>query len=111
MISIEVIEHLLLPRFLLKSAVQALRVGGVFVLSTPFHGYWKNLALAVVNKFDYHWHPLRDFGHVKFFSKKTLATLFQEQGLQVQRILTVGGVPALARGMIVEAVKAAGQDV
>jgi 2-polyprenyl-6-hydroxyphenyl methylase/3-demethylubiquinone-9 3-methyltransferase len=103
----EVIEHLLLPRLLLASAFQALRAGGVFVLSTPFHGYWKNLALAVTNKFDDHWHPLRDFGHVKFFSKKTLSNLFMEQGLQVDRILALGRVPPLARSMIVEAVKPA----
>jgi 2-polyprenyl-6-hydroxyphenyl methylase/3-demethylubiquinone-9 3-methyltransferase len=107
-ISIEVIEHLLLPRFLIESAVRALRMGGVFVLSTPFHGYWKNLALALTNKFDSHWHPMRDFGHVKFFSKKTLSALLRERELQVRRIHTVGRVPPLARNMVLEAVKPGG---
>jgi 2-polyprenyl-3-methyl-5-hydroxy-6-metoxy-1,4-benzoquinol methylase len=100
-VSMEVIEHLLLPRILLRNALLALRPGGLFVLSTPFHGYWKNLALALVNKFDDHWHPLRDFGHVKFFSKKTLFSLFREHGLKVERFLPVGRLPLLACSMII----------
>jgi 2-polyprenyl-6-hydroxyphenyl methylase/3-demethylubiquinone-9 3-methyltransferase len=104
-VSIEVIEHLLLPRLLLHRAVEALRPGGVLVLTTPFHGYWKNLALALAGRFDEHWHPLRDFGHVKFFSKRTIEALLREQGLGVRCIVAVGRVPVLARTMIVEAVK------
>jgi 2-polyprenyl-6-hydroxyphenyl methylase/3-demethylubiquinone-9 3-methyltransferase len=104
-VSMEVIEHLLLPRILVKNALLALRPGGLFVLSTPFHGYWKNLALAIVNKFDDHWHPLRDFGHVKFFSKKTLFSLFREHGLKVERFLPLGRVPVFARSMIIAARK------
>ena len=102
-VSMEVIEHLLLPRILVSNALAAMRPGGLFVLSTPFHGYWKNLALAIVNKFDDHWHPLRDFGHVKFFSKKTLLCLFREYGLRVQQFLPVGRLSLVARSMIVAA--------
>jgi 2-polyprenyl-6-hydroxyphenyl methylase/3-demethylubiquinone-9 3-methyltransferase len=104
-ISIEVIEHLLLPRILITNALTALRPGGLLVLTTPFHGYWKNLALAIADKCDDHWHPLRDFGHVKFFSKRTLCTLLREQGLNAEQFLTVGRVPCLARTMIVVARK------
>jgi 2-polyprenyl-6-hydroxyphenyl methylase/3-demethylubiquinone-9 3-methyltransferase len=104
-ISVEVIEHLLLPRLLIANALTALRPGGLLVLTTPFHSYWKNLALAIANKFDDHWHPLRDFGHVKFFSERTLCTLLREQGLSTEQFLTVGRIPCLARAMIVAARK------
>lgn len=100
-VSTEVIEHLLLPRKLMDAARFALRPGGLFVVTTPFHGYWKNLALAVSGKFDAHWHPLRDFGHVKFFSRPTLTSLFHEYGFDGITFTTVGRVPALARSMIV----------
>jgi 2-polyprenyl-6-hydroxyphenyl methylase/3-demethylubiquinone-9 3-methyltransferase len=104
-VSLEVIEHLLLPRVLLNSAMQAMRPGGVFILSAPFHGYWKNLALAVTNKFDDHWHPLRDYGHIKFFSRRTLLQLFDECGFAVKAFLPVGRMRLLACSMIVAAQK------
>jgi 2-polyprenyl-3-methyl-5-hydroxy-6-metoxy-1,4-benzoquinol methylase len=99
-ISIEVIEHLLLPRDLFRRAREALVPGGQLILSTPYHGYWKNLALALTGKFDEHWHPLRDYGHIKFFSLPTLSQLFREEGFQVEECACVGRVPWLARSMV-----------
>jgi 2-polyprenyl-3-methyl-5-hydroxy-6-metoxy-1,4-benzoquinol methylase len=104
-VSAEVIEHLLLPRLLLQNALSALKPGGLFILTTPYHGYWKNLALALAGKFDNHWHPLRDYGHVKFFSKSTILALFSEFSLRDIQFETVGRIPALARSMIVSGIK------
>ena len=102
-IAVEVIEHLLLPRLLLQRVQEALRPGGVFILTTPYHGFLKNLALALTNAFDNHWHPLRDYGHVKFFSRATLTGLLEEQGLRPQRFARAGRVPVLAKSMILQA--------
>jgi 2-polyprenyl-3-methyl-5-hydroxy-6-metoxy-1,4-benzoquinol methylase len=101
-IAVEVVEHLLLPRSLFERAREALSQNGLFILTTPYHGYWKNLALAVTNSFDNHWHPLRDYGHVKFFSRETIARLFQEQTFKVSAFKRVGRIPALAKSMIVQ---------
>lgn len=101
-IAVEVIEHLFFPRHLFERASEALRPGGIFIVSTPYHGYWKNLAVALAGKYDEHWHPLRDFGHVKFFSLETLGALFEEQGFTVARQRRCGRVPALAKSMIVQ---------
>jgi 2-polyprenyl-3-methyl-5-hydroxy-6-metoxy-1,4-benzoquinol methylase len=100
-VSIEVIEHLLLPRRLIENALTALKPGGLLVVSAPFHGYLKNLALALAGKFDEHWHPLRDYGHVKFFSKATLTALLVEYGLEHLRFETTGRVPTFARSMVI----------
>lgn len=104
-VSIEVIEHLLLPRKLMENALAALKPGGLFILTTPYHGYWKNLALAITGKFDDHWHPLRDYGHIKFFSRATITELFSEYDLQGIHFQTVGRIPALARSMIISGTK------
>lgn len=101
-ISVEVIEHLLLPRSLFQRAKEALRPGGTLIVTTPFHGFVKNVALALSNKFDQHWHPLRDHGHVKFFSLATLSQLFQEQDFEVRSTARLGRIPPLARSMMVE---------
>lgn len=81
-IAAEVIEHLLLPRNLFARAKEALRPNGHLIITTPDHNYWKNLALAAANRFDTHWDPLADYGHIKFFSRNTLTRLGLEQGFQ-----------------------------
>jgi 2-polyprenyl-3-methyl-5-hydroxy-6-metoxy-1,4-benzoquinol methylase len=99
-VSLEVIEHLFQPRALFDRAKEALSGQGTLIVSTPYHGYAKNLALALFNKFDDHWHPLRDFGHIKFFSKNTLLQCFRECGFFVNSFARVGRIPALAKSMI-----------
>ena len=101
----EVIEHLFLPRALYHRASEALKPGGQLIITTPFHGYWKNLALAATNKFDFHMRPGWDYGHIKFFSVKTLTQLTREMNFEPKRWEFVGRVPALAKSMIVIAEK------
>jgi 2-polyprenyl-6-hydroxyphenyl methylase/3-demethylubiquinone-9 3-methyltransferase len=102
-VSVEVIEHLLLPRLLIDNALLAMRPGASLVITTPYHGYLKNLAIAALNGFDTHWHPLRDFGHIKFFSKRTLGMLLKEYPLTDVQFKTVGRIPSLAHSMFVTA--------
>lgn len=101
-VAVEVIEHLLLPRQLFARVKEALRPGGVLIVTTPYHGFLKNLAIALTNSFDAHTHPLRDYGHVKFFSRETLCQLFVEQGLAIESFARVGRVPSLAKSMILQ---------
>ncbi len=74
--------------------------GGTAILSTPYHGYWKNLALALSGKLDRHFTALWDHGHIKFWSMKTLTLLLEEAGFRDIRFARVGRVPALAKAMI-----------
>jgi 2-polyprenyl-6-hydroxyphenyl methylase/3-demethylubiquinone-9 3-methyltransferase len=101
-VAIEVIEHLMFPRQLFHRAREALRPGGQLVLTTPFHGYWKNLALALLNRFDEHWHPLRDLGHIKFFSERTLSALFIEMGFMIESSKRLGRIAPLACSLMIE---------
>jgi 2-polyprenyl-6-hydroxyphenyl methylase/3-demethylubiquinone-9 3-methyltransferase len=75
------------------------------VLSTPYHGYLKNLALAVSGKMDAHFTALWDHGHIKFWSRATLATLLREAGFSRVEFLRVGRIPPLAKSMIAVARK------
>ena len=74
--------------------------GGTAIISTPFHGYWKNLVLALTGKMDHHFTALWDHGHIKFWSMKTLTRLLREAGFRSVRYERVGRVPALAKSMI-----------
>jgi 2-polyprenyl-3-methyl-5-hydroxy-6-metoxy-1,4-benzoquinol methylase len=99
-ISLETIEHLSLPGALLKRGREALRPGGTLIISTPYHGYLKNLILALSGSMDRHFTTLWDHGHVRFFSKKTLGELVRRGGLEGIRFLGCGRVPWLWKSMV-----------
>jgi len=80
---------------------------GGAIVSTPYHGYLKNLALAVTGKMDAHFTALWDHGHIKFWSIPTLTTLLTEAGFENVRFRRVGRIPALAKSMIAVAHKKA----
>jgi len=104
-VSLEVIEHVYYPRKYAACIRDLLEPGGVALISTPYHGYLKNLAIAVAGRMDAHFTALWDHGHIKFWSHRTITTLLAENGLQVHQILRLGRIPALAKSMLVIAQK------
>lgn len=99
-ISLEVVEHLYNPRAFARTLFDLIEPGGLALVSTPYHGYLKNLAIALFDKSDSHWSPLWDHGHIKFWSRPTLTVLLEEAGFRDIRFHRVGRIPALAMSMI-----------
>lgn len=99
-ISLEVIEHLFNPSDLVKTAQQTLAENGIVIISTPYHGYFKNLALALADKWDHHHHPGKTGGHIKFWTRKSLSDLFMQQGFKELEFEGVGRLPYLWKSMI-----------
>jgi 2-polyprenyl-3-methyl-5-hydroxy-6-metoxy-1,4-benzoquinol methylase len=99
-VSLEVIGHCLEPRAFVGAFLDLVAPGGVGFLSTQYHGYIKNVALAVSGKMDDHFTALWDGGHIKFFSVRTLGELLRESGVEQVRISRVGRLPPLAKSMI-----------
>ncbi len=104
-IALEVIEHLMLPRKFLQTAFNALRPEGHLILSTPYHGYLKNLAICLLNKWDAHHSVEWDGGHVKFFSVQSLSSLLRDAGFIDPHFKGAGRVPWLWKSMICRATK------
>ena len=102
-VSTEVIEHLYLPRFLPRFAFRALRPEGHLILSTPYHGYLKNLVLALTGRWDSHLNPLWDGGHIKFWSPATLGQMLSEEGFCVAEQIGAGRIPYFWKSMILVA--------
>ena len=103
--SLEVVEHVYAPRDYARCVASLLQPRGLAIISTPYHGYWKNLALALTGKLDGHFTALWDHGHIKFWSVRTLTQLLEETGLKVERVYRVGRFPVLAKSMILVARK------
>jgi 2-polyprenyl-6-hydroxyphenyl methylase/3-demethylubiquinone-9 3-methyltransferase len=102
---IEVVEHLYAPRTFISRVFDVLRPGGLLIITTPYHGYVKNLALALSGKFDAHFTALWDGGHIKFWSRPTLTRLVLECGFDNIRVSGAGRVPLLWKSMILTARK------
>jgi 2-polyprenyl-3-methyl-5-hydroxy-6-metoxy-1,4-benzoquinol methylase len=82
-VSTEVVEHLYHPQRLIQNAFRLLKPSGHFIVSTPYHGYVKNVVLALSGKLDNHFTALWDGGHIKFWSHETLSELLTGKGLQI----------------------------
>jgi len=104
-ISTEVIEHLYDPRGFLRNCYDLLKPGGIVVLTTPYHGYLKNLLLAVTGKMDQHFTVLWDHGHIKFWSRKTLEKAMTETGFTNVEFAGSGRIPYLWKSMVLKATK------
>jgi len=100
-VSAEVIEHLFSPRDLPQSAFRLLKPGGTFIVTTPYNGYLKNLAIAALGEMDRHWTALWDGGHIKFWSWKTMRSLLTEAGFIMPEFHGAGRLPYLWKSMVV----------
>lgn len=98
--SLEVVEHVYAPRVFAATLAALTAPGGIAIVSTPYHGYLKNLAMALTGKLDAHFTALWDHGHIKFWSVATLTTLLEEAGFHDLEFARVGRIPPLAKSMI-----------
>jgi 2-polyprenyl-3-methyl-5-hydroxy-6-metoxy-1,4-benzoquinol methylase len=106
-ISTEVIEHVYDPRGFLRNCYDLLKPGGTIILTTPYHGYLKNLLLAITGKMDQHFTVLWDHGHIKFWSRKTLETALKETGFTNIKFAGSGRIPYVWMSMVLKATKPA----
>lgn len=99
-VSLEVVEHLYDPRLYAKRLFDLVEASGIAIVSTPYHGYLKNLALSLTGRLDAHFTALWDGGHIKFWSFRTLRAVLEEAGFSEIDFLRVGRFPPLAKSMI-----------
>jgi 2-polyprenyl-3-methyl-5-hydroxy-6-metoxy-1,4-benzoquinol methylase len=104
-VSTEVIEHLFSPHLLPTFAAKILKENGLLIITTPYHGYLKNLALSIFGKWDWHHTALWHGGHIKFWSRATLSELLVKNGFEVIYFNGVGRMPYLWKSMILVAKK------
>jgi 2-polyprenyl-3-methyl-5-hydroxy-6-metoxy-1,4-benzoquinol methylase len=101
--STDVIEHLYLPKRLVTFKKTHVRKGGTVLTCTPEVGsYWKNILYSIFNKWDAVHDPLWDGGHIKFFSRRSMRRILEEQGFVGFEWGTVNNVniPILPMSMI-----------
>lgn len=96
----EVIEHILDVHAFLSEIRRVLKPGGILILTTPYHGFLKNL-LIVLLKFDRHFNP--ELSHIRYFDKKGLARCLNKAGFSPFKWSGFGRFCLLWRGWFVVA--------
>lgn len=104
-VSSEVIEHLFYPRIFLSNMHDVIRPGGHIILTTPYHGYLKNLLISLLGMWDKHHTVDWDGGHIKFFSEQSISRLLRLGGFSNVVFRNAGRLPLLWKSMVCRAKK------
>jgi ubiquinone biosynthesis O-methyltransferase len=102
-VSSEVIEHIFAPQKFVANLAQSLKPGGKLIITTPYHGYLKNLSLSLLGTWDRHFHPSKEGGHIKFFSERTMTDLLKHHNFINVTFRNAGRLPWLWKSLVCRA--------
>ena len=100
-ISTEVVEHMFFPRHLFQFATACLVAGGRLHVSTPYHGWLKNVIISATGGWDKHHQPDHEGGHIKFWSRATLGRLAASSGFREVKFTGCGRYSFLWKSMLI----------
>lgn len=100
--SSEVIEHVFDIRSYLTEIRRVVKSGGLLMLTTPYHGLAKNIAIAL-RGFERHYDPYH--GHIRFFTTNSLYRCLRDHGFVPKTFIGIGRTWPVYKTMYVSAVR------
>jgi len=97
--STEVIEHIYDVYTYLHEVNRVLKSNGLFIMTTPYHGLIKNLAI-VLFRFDTHFCNIEG-GHIRFFSIRRLAELFKRVSFKIIETKHIGRIWPMCKSVYI----------
>ena len=94
----DVIEHICFTDVFVNEINRILKIGGLFVLTTPMHNRLKNVIISLYN-FEKHFDP--EFPHLRFYTLKSLQTVLEKRGFRIESVQYIGRISPLAKSMFV----------
>lgn len=98
----ETVEHLFDVRGFIREVHRVLVKNGLFLLTTPYHGWFKNLLIITFN-FEKHFAPTES--HIRYFSKRSLTECLEAGRFRVECIRGAGRFWPIWKSMFVKARK------
>jgi 2-polyprenyl-3-methyl-5-hydroxy-6-metoxy-1,4-benzoquinol methylase len=90
----DVLQHLVDPSAALARVRGWLSPRGVVVASVPNFGHWSVVAGLLEGRFDYVPYSILSGTQLRFFTRRTLADLFEASGYRIETIRTVAPPPS-----------------
>jgi 2-polyprenyl-3-methyl-5-hydroxy-6-metoxy-1,4-benzoquinol methylase len=97
---IEVIAHCYKPMEELGRIHASLKPGGVLIVSTPYHGYLKYLALAASGRMETYLDTAWAGAYMHHFSLASMSKLLVDAGFTDLNVVRAGRIAPLAKSMI-----------
>lgn len=105
----EVLEHIFSVHSALSELNRILLSEGLLILTVPYHGVAKNLAIAAFG-FELHFDP--NISHIRFFTRKSLAASLSRSGFEIVALKGIGRrYPFwMSLGVVAKKVSSAGHE-
>jgi 2-polyprenyl-6-hydroxyphenyl methylase/3-demethylubiquinone-9 3-methyltransferase len=94
----EVIEHIYDVHAIFAEFSRLLRLGGRLIITTPYHGWLKNL-MIITFAFERHFNV--EWEHIRFWTKRSLAKVAYDHGFKPILWNSVGRFPLVAKSFFV----------
>jgi SAM-dependent methyltransferase len=104
----DVIEHIRFTDVFVNEVNRVLKVGGLFILTTPMHNRIKNIIICLYN-FEKHFDL--EFPHLRFYTSKSMSNVLVPRGFDVLKVKHLGRISLLAKSMFVVAKKTADRQL
>ena len=101
-LAIDVIEHVYDSEWMFNEFSRMLKKGGLILISTPYCGFFKNLAIVIIN-FELVYDPLGP--HIRYYTRKSLENCLDLIGFRTLHFGVFGRFYPLSKGMYVLAKK------
>lgn len=85
----EVLEHLVEPGEALARLARCVRPGGMVLASSPNIAHWRVVRELVMGRFDLADHGVFDRTHLRWFTPRTFAAMFEKAGFAVESVSPV----------------------
>lgn len=89
----DVLEHMIDPWTAVADLRHHLRPGGCVIASIPNMRHWSALGPLLRGRWDYRSHGVLDRTHLRWFTKATMAELFEDAGYKVRLVEKLTGSP------------------
>lgn len=103
-VATEVIEHVFDTDGVFAEFYRLLRPSGQLLLSCPYHGFFKDLALLLTGSMDSHYHDPYS-SHIRYYSFRTLQRVHQQHQFRLVKQGGVGRLPFLWKSLVTVAIK------
>ncbi len=98
----DLIEHIHFTDTFINEVNRVLKLGGLFILTTPMHNRLKSIIISLYN-FEEHFNP--EFPHLRFYTLKSLRRVLETRGFRIVRVKYLGRIQPFAKSMFVIAKK------